>query len=87
MTLLQISSLCEDSTDDLSAKNLIASEFDIIKAFSLDVENNRFCENFPGDEDHKNKLVCSMDFSNSTHNLEEVCGLFGGKIRFHYLDR
>lgn len=72
----QISPLCESETTELNEKALLVAEFDVVKAFALDTDNNRICNTFGGTQSNS-KLVCVVDFANAGHQLEENCGIFG----------
>jgi hypothetical protein len=54
----------------------LVAEFAIVKEFALDTETNRKCSQF-GVSQENTKLVCTLDFADAGHDLEELCGLYG----------
>lgn len=76
---IQISAACEASTTSLNARASLSNEFQIVEDFATDIENNRKCEQFVVSQENT-KLVCTVDFGNAVHDLENICRNVYGAI-------
>lgn len=57
----------------------LSNEFQIIRDFAVDVGNNRICEQFTVSQENT-KLVCTVDFGNAVHDLQNICSNVYGAI-------
>mmetsp|Transcript_44766 Transcript_44766/g.108143 ORF Transcript_44766/g.108143 Transcript_44766/m.108143 type:complete len:964 (+) Transcript_44766:111-3002(+) len=77
--MLSISAACESATTQLNDRASLSNEFQIIRDFAVDVEANRKCDQFAVSQENT-KLVCTVDFGNAVHDLQNICSNVYGAI-------
>ncbi|CAJ1956775.1 unnamed protein product [Cylindrotheca closterium] len=77
--MLSISAACESATTNLNDRASLSNEFQIIRDFAIDIAANRQCDQFSVSQENT-KLVCTVDFGNAVHDLQNICSNVYGAI-------